>query len=169
MARKKSHGISKKLVVNITALFFIIIICYVGGTNSFIQNKVASIFDNTANSQKLEYQKQQRIAQKKYGKSDGSQKKLIESSSAETIASTESSSTSTKKISETKASLTSTSSSIAYKSYVVESGDTLSSIANKFNTTVTKIMNVNNLSTGTINARSTLRVPNGTLSTINSK
>ncbi|WP_057828389.1 LysM peptidoglycan-binding domain-containing protein [Liquorilactobacillus cacaonum] len=80
MTRKKQHGINKKLFVNITVLFFIIIICY-----------------------------------------------------------------------------------------VVESGDTLSSIANKFNTTVTKIMNVNNLSTGTINAGSTLRVPNGTLSTTNSK
>ena len=46
-----------------------------------------------------------------------------------------------------------------YISYVVKSGDTLYSIANKYNTTVNGIKNINNLSGNTLTVGNTLKLP----------
>lgn len=48
----------------------------------------------------------------------------------------------------------------SYITYTVKSGDTLYSIAKKYNTTVTDIKNLNNLSTNTLSLNQVLKIPN---------
>ncbi|MFT8557207.1 LysM peptidoglycan-binding domain-containing protein [Liquorilactobacillus hordei] len=167
MARKRSHTkTNKKVLWGAITVIIVVVICVLGSTNVFVRNKLTSVFSDNVKSQKVEYKKQQSIAQKKYG----TMTKVDSESNEETSASsTTSSSESNKKKSSTTSSSTETSSSSAtssstYKSYVVESGDTLSSIANKYGTTVARLMTLNNLRTGTISTGTTLRVPTSTIS-----
>lgn len=171
MARKRSHTkTNKKVLWGAITVIIVVVICVLGSTNVFVRNKLTSVFSDNVKSQKVEYKKQQSIAQKKYGtttKDDSESNK--ETSASSTTSSTTSSSESNKKKSSTTSSSTETSSSSAtssstYKSYVVESGDTLSSIANKYGTTVARLMTLNNLRTGTISTGTTLRVPTSTIS-----
>ncbi|EJE97420.1 LysM peptidoglycan-binding domain-containing protein [Liquorilactobacillus mali] len=171
MARRRSHTkTNKKVLWSLVTIIIVVVICVLGSTSEFVRNKLTSVFSDNVKSQKVEYKKQQSIAQEKYGKTSEttSESKQQSSTAGDSASNKSNSSESSKKSSVTASSeetdSTASTASSTYKRYVVESGDTLSSIASRYGTTVTRLMSINDLSTGTISAGTTLRIPASTAS-----
>lgn len=153
--RAKNHHKRKntfKIIRAVVIVLVIAVICILGFKSDFVQGRLASSFGNNAEIQKREYNKQREIAKKKYGEykePKGDSKKVSSSSAASSSSesSVSSSSSSTKK------------NKGEYTTYTVKSGDYLSTIASKYGTTTQELMDLNDLTSGTINPGQELKVP----------
>ena len=157
--RAKNHHKRKntfKIIRAVVIVLVIAVICILGFKSDFVQGRLASSFGNNAEIQKREYNKQREIAKKKYGeykepKGDSKKTSSVVSSSSAASSSSESSvsssSSSTKK------------NKGEYTTYTVKSGDYLSTIASKYGTTTQELMDLNDLTSGTINPGQELKVP----------
>lgn len=153
--RAKNHHKRKntfKIIRAAVIVLVIAVICILGFKSDFVQGRLASSFGNNAEIQKREYNKQREIAKKKYGEykePKGDSKKVSSSSAASSssASSVSSSSSSTKK------------NKGEYTTYTVKSGDYLSTIASKYGTTTQELMDLNDLTSGTINPGQELKVP----------
>lgn len=140
-------------IIRAAVIVLVIAVIYILGFKSdFVQGRLASSFGNNAEIQKCEYNKQREIAKKKYGEykePKGDSKKVSSSSAASSssASSVSSSSSSTKK------------NKGEYTTYTVKSGDYLSTIASKYGTTTQELMDLNDLTSGTINPGQELKVP----------
>lgn len=157
--RAKSHHKRKntfKIIRAVVIVLVIAVICILGFKSDFVQGRLASSFGNNAEIQKREYNKQREIAKKKYGeykepkgdskKVSSSLKKTSSVVSSSSVASSSSSSSTKKNKGE-------------YTTYTVKSGDYLSTIASKYGTTTQELMDLNDLTSGTINPGQELKVP----------
>lgn len=153
--RAKNHHKRKntfKIIRAAVIVLVIAVICILGFKSDFVQGRLASSFGNNAEIQKREYNKQREIAKRKYGEykePKGDSKKVSSSSvaSSSSESSVSSSSSSTKK------------NKGEYTTYTVKSGDYLSTIASKYGTTTQELMDLNDLTSGTINPGQELKVP----------
>lgn len=157
--RAKNHHKRKntfKIIRAAVIVLVIAVICILGFKSDFVQGRLASSFGNNAEIQKREYNKQREIAKKKYGEykepKDDSKKvssslKKTSSVVSSSSAASSSSSSSTKK------------NKGEYTTYTVKSGDYLSTIASKYGTTTQELMDLNDLTSGTINPGQELKVP----------
>lgn len=153
--RAKNHHKRKntfKIIRAAVIVLVIAVICILGFKRDFVQGRLASSFGNNAEIQKREYNKQREIAKRKYGEykePKGDSKKVSSSSvaSSSSESSVSSSSSSTKK------------NKGEYTTYTVKSGDYLSTIASKYGTTTQELMDLNDLTSGTINPGQELKVP----------
>lgn len=140
-------------IIRAAVIVLVIAVIYILEFKSdFVQGRLASSFGNNAEIQKREYNKQREIAKKKYGEykePKGDSKKVSSSSAASSssASSVSSSSSSTKK------------NKGEYTTYTVKSGDYLSTIASKYGTTTQELMDLNDLTSGTINPGQELKVP----------
>lgn len=157
--RAKNHHKRKntfKIIRAVVIVLVIAVICILGFKSDFVQGRLASSFGNNAEIQKREYNKQREIAKKKYGeykepkgdskKVSSSLKKTSSVVSSSSAASSSSSSSTKKNKGE-------------YTTYTVKSGDYLSTIASKYGTTTQELMDLNDLTSGTINPGQELKVP----------
>lgn len=157
--RAKNHHKRKntfKIIRAVVIVLVIAVICILGFKSDFVQGRLASSFGNNAEIQKREYNKQREIAKKKYGeykepkgdskKVSSSLKKTSSVVSSSSVASSSSSSSTKKNKGE-------------YTTYTVKSGDYLSTIASKYGTTTQELMDLNDLTSGTINPGQELKVP----------
>ncbi|KRL05993.1 hypothetical protein FD46_GL000325 [Liquorilactobacillus oeni DSM 19972] len=119
-----------------------------------VRARIQNSFGNTAKVQKAEYKKQQSIAQRKYGVES-----VAAVSQSTNKAADKQSSAKTSTVSSSNVSKKSSSGQNNYQTYVVQVGDTLSAIAAKYQTTTTKLMDLNNLESGTISSGTALKVP----------
>lgn len=160
MARKKAHRGYKKLIQRVAATIIILIIVFLGWKNENIRARLNSSFSDNKSAQKAEYKKQQSIAKEKYGTVKSSTQAKAESSTGKSSSSLDSSAN--VKTAESKSSEANTKTKAkktAYGSYTVKYGDSLTIIAEKYNTTTTELMSLNKLDTGTINPGTKLIVP----------
>ncbi|MCR5748586.1 MAG: LysM peptidoglycan-binding domain-containing protein [Lactobacillus sp.] len=153
--RAKNHHKRKntfKIIRAAVIVLVIAVICILGFKSDFVQGRLASSFGNNAEIQKREYNKQREIAKKKYGEykePKGDSEKVSSSS----VASSSSESSVSRSSSSTKKNKG------EYTTYTVKSGDYLSTIASKYRTTTQELMDLNNLTSGTINPGQELKVP----------
>lgn len=164
--RAKNHHKRKntfKIIRAVVIVLVIAVICILGFKSDFVQGRLASSFGNNAEIQKREYNKQREIAKKKYGEykePKGDSKKV--SSSLKKTSSVVSSSSAAPSSSESSVSSSSSSTKKnkgEYTTYTVKSGDYLSTIASKYGTTTQELMDLNDLTSGTINPGQELKVP----------
>ena len=178
---KNSQGILKRIFKWLLLIVLILAGAYLGLRNETVKSRIQSFTGQNQAAQKVEYQKQRRLAEKKYGSSKTSRKKEASTKSSSSKKATQTKSknssstertkeTTTKKVtaegqsssksSSSISSSTSQSSSVtAYRSYVVESGDTLSRIASEYQTTTAAIMKANDLADNSIQSGETLKIP----------
>lgn len=151
----KNHHKRKNTIkiIRVAVIVLVIaVVCILGFKSDFVQGRLASSFGNNAEIQKREYNKQREIAKNKYGEykePKGDSKNVSSSSvaSSSSASSVSSSSSSTKK------------NKGEYTTYTVKSGDYLSTIASKYGTTAQELMELNDLTSGTINPGQELKVP----------
>ncbi|MCI1700429.1 LysM peptidoglycan-binding domain-containing protein [Liquorilactobacillus nagelii] len=160
MSRRSKHQVNKKVWLGILLVVILLIVGFIGFRSRVVNARIQSFFGDNQTAQKIEYQKQRQTAQKKYGKVSQSSN----SSSTKKTQKSYSSTNRTEKHSSSSA-VTSSSKNGSYRYYVVKSGDTLSSIAANYGTTATAIMNLNDLTTGTISTGTTLKLPAAASST----
>ncbi|WP_057737523.1 LysM peptidoglycan-binding domain-containing protein [Liquorilactobacillus uvarum] len=162
MARKKAHRGYKKLIQRFAATIIILIIVFLGWKNENIRARLNSSFSDNKSAQKAEYKKQQSIAKEKYGTVKSSTQVKVESSTGKSSSSVDSSAnvkTAESKSNGNEANTKTKAKKTAYGSYTVKYGDSLTIIAEKYNTTTTELMSLNKLDTGTINPGTKLIVP----------
>lgn len=153
--RAKNHHKRKntfKIIRAAVIVLVIAVICILGFKSDFVQGRLASSFGNNAEIQKREYNKQREIAKRKYGeyKEPKGDSKKVSSSSVASSSSESSVSRSSSSTKENKG---------EYTTYTVKSGDYLSTIASKYGTTTQELMDLNDLTSGTINPGQELKVP----------
>ena len=105
--------------------------------------------------QKAEYDKQRALAAKKYGSSTKEEAKASSKADKASVKADPSQSSTVKKASASESS----SSNSNYGTYTVQSGDYLSTIAAKYNTTVQELIELNDLESSRVAAGETLKVP----------
>ncbi|WP_281164371.1 LysM peptidoglycan-binding domain-containing protein [Liquorilactobacillus sicerae] len=171
MSRRKKNGILKKTITWIVGIFVISFIVIWGLKSRTFQSRINSFFGDNQSAQKSEYQRQRKLAHQKYGSATNAKKKSTSSSKVTDKKTTTSSAdkdvASSKEYSGKTSSgsyYSSTSSSTTYRSIVVESGDTLSSIASRYGTTTSAIIRANGLSGNSISAGTTLKIPSSSTS-----
>ena len=155
--RAKNHHKRKntfKIIRAVVIVLVIAVICILGFKSDFVQGRLASSFGNNAEIQKREYNKQREIAKKKYGeyKEPKGDSKKVSSSLKKTSSVVSSSSVAS---SSSESSVSSSSSSTKknkgeYTTYTVKSG---------YGTTTQELMDLNDLTSGTINPGQELKVP----------
>lgn len=136
-------------------------ICICGGAFLFLRGNIS--LGNSAAAQKQEYEQQKAIARKKYGDVSSSESQEAKSSSTTDNSNTTSSQSSSTKAYSSSTSTTDTdnesSADTNYTTYIVKSGDTLSAIATKYNITVDKLTEINDLESKVISVGQSLKVP----------
>lgn len=159
MSPRSSHKVNKKVSFWVLLIIVILILGIIGFRSRTVNARVQSFFGDNRTAQKAEYQRQKKAAHAKYKKKN-SQNEQAGSTTKKTANKKEStSSSSTTTSSTSKSKFKTDSKSGSYRYYVVKSGDTLSSIAANYGTTTTAIMNLNDLTTGTISSGTTLKLP----------
>ncbi|KRL00266.1 hypothetical protein FC81_GL000043 [Liquorilactobacillus capillatus DSM 19910] len=144
---------------SIAVIMIILVLGFLGWKNENIRARLNSSFSDNKSAQKAEYKKQQSIAKKKYGTEQSSEqadKTSAKSSSKEEASETAKTASNSEKTTTTKSS---TNKAKAHQTYIVKYGDSLTIIAEKYHTTPTKLMKLNNLDNGTINPGAKLIVP----------
>ncbi|WP_025087547.1 LysM peptidoglycan-binding domain-containing protein [Ligilactobacillus apodemi] len=172
----RSRHTSKRKLTKLQARFLkiglaviaILLLCIVAVRNERVQGRLISSFGDNQKLQKQEYERQKAIATSKYG----STSTTASSSTKESEKAAESDDSTTKAPSSQENSAKSSSStkkkatdSGNYTTYTVRSGDYLSTIAAKYNTTVQELMELNDLSSSSVNAGEVLKVPATTSTT----
>jgi len=165
MAHKHYHSRKGKHFILLTkigaGLLIVLLLCTLAWKNKTINSRLVSAFGNNEKLQKDEYNKQKAMAAKKYGTSgakqngtkETSKKKSVVSSDTEAkVATQESVSTKTSKAEKNI-------SSTGYTTYVVQSGDYLSTIASDYGTTVQELVELNDLESSRVAAGQVLKVP----------
>ena len=128
---------------NIGLLILLTLAIIVGAVVLFFI-KGSSPFANSPSTQRQEYEHQKALARQKYGTA---KKETSQASSSQSQAK------------ETSSNVNSSIQSITYTSYIVKAGDTLSAIANQYNTTIATILELNNLTSNSISVGQALKVP----------
>ncbi|KRM89609.1 LysM peptidoglycan-binding domain-containing protein [Liquorilactobacillus vini] len=176
MSRRKKNGILKKTITWMVGIFIISFLIILGLKSSTVQSRIHSFFGDNRSAQKSEYQRQRKLAQQKYGSATDTEKKTVSSSSSKHAGSKTTTSSvdnsvagstkDSKRSSDSYYSSTSSSngSTSSYRRVVVESGDTLSSLASRYGTTTSAIIRANDLSSNSISAGTTLKIPSSSTS-----
>ncbi|WP_304652283.1 LysM peptidoglycan-binding domain-containing protein [uncultured Ligilactobacillus sp.] len=157
MTRKHHHdkhsrrGLALALKMGATVLV-VLLVCIIAWKNETIHSRLVSAFGDNESLQKAEYDKQRALAAKKYGSSTKEEKKASSKPDKVSVK-VGSSQSSTVKASESERL------SSNYGTYTVQSGDYLSTIATKYNTTVQELMELNDLESSRVAAGETLKVP----------
>ena len=157
MTRKHHHdkhsrrGLALALKIGATVLV-VLLVCVIAWKNETVHSRLVSAFGDNEKLQKAEYDKQRALAAKKYGSSTKEEAKVVDK---ESVKADPSQSSTVKKASESERS----SSNSNYGTYTVQSGDYLSTIAAKYNTTVQELIELNDLESSRVAAGVTLKVP----------
>lgn len=157
MTRKHHHDKRSRrglaLVLKIgAAVLVVLLVCVIAWKNETVHSRLVSAFGDNEKLQKAEYDKQRALAAKKYGSSTKEEAKVVDK---ESVKADPSQSSIVKKASESERS----SSNSNYGTYTVQSGDYLSTIAAKYNTTVQELIELNDLESSRVAAGVTLKVP----------
>lgn len=158
MTRKHHHdkhhqrGLALALKIGATVLV-VLLVCIIAWNNETIHSRLVSAFGDNESLQKAEYDKQRALAAKKYGSSAKEEPKASSETDKASNKVDSSQSSTAKKASESERSNSN------YGTYTVQSGDYLSTIATKYNTTVQELMELNDLESSRVAAGETLKVP----------
>lgn len=157
MTRKHHHDKRSRrglaLVLKIGRLpLVVLLVCVIAWKNETVHSRLVNAFGDNEKLQKAEYDKQRALAAKKYGSSTKEEAKVVDK---ESVKADPSQSSTVKKASESERS----SSNSNYGTYTVQSGDYLSTIAAKYNTTVQELIELNDLESSRVAAGVTLKVP----------
>lgn len=157
MTRKHHHDKRSRrglaLVLKIgAAVLVVLLVCVIAWKNETVHSRLVNAFGDNEKLQKAEYDKQRALAAKKYGSSTKEEAKVVDK---ESVKADPSQSSTVKKASESERS----SSNSNYGTYTVQSGDYLSTIAAKYNTTVQELIELNDLESSRVAAGVTLKVP----------
>jgi len=160
MTRKHHHDKHSRrglaLVLKIgAAVLVVLLVCVIAWKNETVHSRLVSAFGDNEKLQKAEYDKQRALAAKKYGSSTKEEAKASSKADKASVKTDSSQSSIVKKASESERS----SSDSNYGTYTVQSGDYLSTIATKYNTTVQELMELNDLESSRVAAGETLKVP----------
>lgn len=161
--KKHVHSRRKKTLKKVGWIVLAVVIILAVGSwawgSTLVQSRVQASFGNNAAYQKKEYDKQRALAKKKYGDTAKNTAVVKEKPTAKESSSASKTNSSTKK----------TASDQKYIYITVKQGEYLSTIANNYNTTVDKLVELNDLESRDISAGVQLKVPaNGNTSTGNS-
>ncbi|SEM70317.1 LysM repeat-containing protein [Ligilactobacillus sp. WC1T17] len=163
MAEHTKHHHKKNVIKLLSITLAVVVLALVlilFFKSDFGQDKIALAMGDNAAIQKSEYKKQQSIAREKYGvyheASSSSKTKKASSKSASSSSKLSSSSSAS---SSASASSSSAQSQSDYSTYTVKSGDYLSTIASKYHTTTSTLMDLNDLDSATISEGQVLKVP----------
>lgn len=160
MTRKHHHdkhsrrGLALVLKIGV-AVLVVLLVCVIAWKNETVHSRLVSAFGDNEKLQKAEYDKQRALAAKKYGSSTKEEAKASSKADKASVKTDSSQSSTVKKASESERS----SSDSNYGTYTVQSGDYLSTIATKYNTTVQELMELNDLESSRVAAGETLKVP----------
>lgn len=161
--KKHVHSRRKKTLKKVGWTVLAVVILLAVGSwawgSTLVQSRVQASFGNNAAYQKKEYDKQRALAKKKYGDTTENTAVVKEKPTAKESSSASKTNSSTKK----------TASDQKYIYITVKQGEYLSTIANNYNTTVDKLVELNDLESRDISAGVQLKVPaNANTSTGNS-
>lgn len=148
--KRSRRGLALVLKIG-AAVLVVLLVCVIAWKNETVHSRVSAFGDNEK-LQKAEYDKQRALAAKKYGSSTKEEAKVVDK---ESVKADPSQSSTVKKASESERS----SSNSNYGTYTVQSGDYLSTIAAKYNTTVQELIELNDLESSRVAAGVTLKVP----------
>ena len=162
MTRKHHHdkhsrrGLALALKIGATVLV-VLLVCVIAWKNETVHSRLVSAFGDNEKLQKAEYDKQRALAAKKYGSSTKEEAKASSKADKASVKADPSQSSTVKKASTSESS--SSNSNSNYGTYTVQSGDYLSTIAAKYDTTVQELIELNDLESSRVAAGETLKVP----------
>ncbi|MDQ2234667.1 LysM peptidoglycan-binding domain-containing protein [Ligilactobacillus animalis] len=149
--KRSRRGLALVLKIG-AAVLVVLLVCVIAWKNETVHSRLVSAFGDNEKLQKAEYDKQRALAAKKYGSSTKEEAKVVDK---ESVKADPSQSSTVKKASESERS----NSNSNYGTYTVQSGDYLSTIAAKYNTTVQELIELNDLESSRVAAGVTLKVP----------